>query len=86
MNLPPKKRLGRGLDGLLPPVPAPAAPAPSRPSTVANIDQLHPNRDQPRKVFDESELAALAQSIAEVGIIQPIAVRKRATGGSSAYA
>ncbi|MFO0693352.1 MAG: ParB/RepB/Spo0J family partition protein [Polyangiales bacterium] len=81
MNLPPKKRLGRGLDGLLPPAPPPASAPTGRAPSLANIDQLHPNREQPRKVFDDEELGALAQSIAEVGIVQPIAVRKRAVGG-----
>ena len=41
---------------------------------LADID---PNRDQPRKDFDEASLRELAQSIAAVGVIQPIVVTKR---------
>lgn len=41
---------------------------------LADID---PNRDQPRKDFDEDSLRELAQSIAAVGVIQPIVVTKR---------
>lgn len=84
MNLPPKKRLGRGLDGLLPPAP-PAAPAtqnvPVRAPTSANVADLHPNRDQPRRHFEDETLEELAASIRELGVLEPIVVRKRATGG-----
>lgn len=85
MNLPPKKRLGRGLDGLLPPVPTqPSAPAPGmqpRAPTVANVGDLHPNKDQPRRHFDDETLDELAQSIRELGVLEPLVVRKRAAGG-----
>lgn len=40
------------------------------------ISALHPNPNQPRTRFDEEELAALARSVAEVGILQPITVRR----------
>ncbi|MDU0968058.1 MAG: ParB/RepB/Spo0J family partition protein [Actinomycetaceae bacterium] len=39
------------------------------------VDQVQPNRWQPREVFDEEMLAELAQSIREVGVLQPIVVR-----------
>ncbi len=39
-----------------------------------NINDIEPNREQPRKVFDEEALNALADSIAQHGLIQPIAV------------
>lgn len=39
-------------------------------------DKIDPNRYQPRKVFDESKLYELAQSIKEHGILQPLSVRK----------
>ena len=44
------------------------------------ITLIHPNPFQPRKSFPEDELKKLAQSIAENGLIQPIAVRKRKNG------
>lgn len=44
------------------------------------ITLIHPNPFQPRKNFPEDELKKLAQSIAENGLIQPIAVRKRKNG------
>lgn len=39
------------------------------------VDSIHPNRKQPRQVFDEDELAELAYSIGELGVLQPIVVR-----------
>ena len=40
------------------------------------IDQISPNENQPRQVFDEEALDELAASITEVGLLQPIVVRK----------
>ena len=42
------------------------------------VGDINPNRDQPRKNFDEESLAELAQSIREHGIIQPLIVTKKA--------
>lgn len=75
--IPPKKRLGRGLDGLLPPAPAQSAVR----ALTATIEQLHPDKNQPRKRFEDESLAELAKSISENGIVQPIVVRKRDAGG-----
>jgi ParB family chromosome partitioning protein len=78
----PKKgsRLGRGLDALIPqPKPAPAAS--SREPSVAGIEEVHPNRGQPRTRFEDGKLDELAQSIKELGVLEPILVRKRASGG-----
>jgi ParB family chromosome partitioning protein len=44
------------------------------------IEDIHPNPDQPRRRFDEETLHALAASIRERGLLQPIIVRPRATG------
>ena len=44
------------------------------------IYKVEPNPDQPRQDFDEEELAALAESIAEHGIIQPLTVRETKNG------
>ena len=40
------------------------------------IYKVEPNPDQPRRDFDEEELQALADSISEHGIIQPLTVRE----------
>ena len=39
------------------------------------INEIEPNRDQPRKEFDEAALAELADSIAQHGVLQPLLVR-----------
>jgi ParB family chromosome partitioning protein len=44
------------------------------------VSDIDPNPWQPRRVFDESELQKLAKSITEVGLIQPIAVRRVSNG------
>ena len=75
---PPKKRLGRGLDGLLPTA---SPPAPRGPARKANIEELHPNPNQPHRHFDEEALGELAASIAEHGLLEPVLVRTRARGG-----
>ena len=46
-----------------------------------NINDIEPNRNQPRKDFDDEALNALAQSISEHGLIQPIVVRPTIGGG-----
>ena len=43
-------------------------------------EKILPNPDQPRRIFDEAELASLAESIRENGILQPITVQKDAAG------
>ncbi len=52
----------------------------SRETTTVRISLIEPNRDQPRKNFDEESLKELAASIREHGILQPILVQK--TGGT----
>ncbi len=52
----------------------------SRETTTVRISLIEPNRDQPRKNFDEESLKELAASIKEHGILQPILVQK--TGGT----
>lgn len=42
---------------------------------MAPIESLKPNPDQPRKIFDQGELAELAESIRDKGVLQPILVR-----------
>jgi ParB family chromosome partitioning protein len=45
------------------------------------VDQIHRNPHQPRKHFEEDALASLADSIRERGVLQPIIIRPRVTGG-----
>lgn len=83
-----RRGLGRGLSALLgenevsatlsadpQPTAKPGAPH------MAPIELLHPNPDQPRKVFSDAELDELAASIREKGVIQPLLVRPTAAGG-----
>ena len=41
------------------------------------LDQISPNQVQPRQVFDEEAMAELVHSIREIGVLQPVVVRKR---------
>jgi ParB family transcriptional regulator, chromosome partitioning protein len=75
----PKRALGRGLSALIPQAPAVVAePPPPRGNAVVKLPVESIARDgtQPRKVFDETKLKELADSIRAQGIIQPILVRK----------
>ena len=47
------------------------------------LSDVGPNLHQPRTIFDEDDLRELAESIKEVGVLQPIVVRKRQAGESS---
>jgi ParB family chromosome partitioning protein len=47
-----------------------------RPGKSVPVEFLHPGRFQPRRVFDDAELAALADSIRQKGVLQPILVRR----------
>ncbi len=46
---------------------------------IVNITKVEPNRDQPRKNFDEDALEELAESIKQYGLLQPILVQDRKT-------
>ncbi|MCY2946288.1 MAG: ParB/RepB/Spo0J family partition protein [Planctomycetota bacterium] len=67
-----KMRLGRGLDALLPG----AEDGSSHSFATASLASIVPNPLQPRRHFDEDELASLAASICEQGVLQPIVVRE----------
>lgn len=73
-----KKGLGKGLDALF--VDNQTDFQTSTGSENIKITEIEPNKNQPRKVFDEALLQQLADSIREHGIIQPIIVRELATG------
>ena len=79
------KGLGKGLDSLIPAnvldnvdVKQVKEKA-SKPDSIVDINLVEPNREQPRKYFDEDALLELAESIKNVGLLQPILVQDRET-------
>ena len=64
--------LGKGLGALIPEM------EPEEPKKLfyCGIEEIVPNRSQPRKYFDESKLLELADSIKEKGVLEPLIVRK----------
>lgn len=72
------KGLGKGLGALMGDfMEEPQAQTPYR---LLPIHKIEPNPDQPRQDFDETELAALAESIATHGLVQPLTVRELPSG------
>ena len=67
-------RLGGGLSTLIPDMPAPDR-APPTGARAVPVGRLAPGRFQPRRQFSETALDALAQSIREHGVLQPILAR-----------
>jgi ParB family chromosome partitioning protein len=67
-----KARLGRGLEALLGTEQPGAAAAPSQ----VGVDTIDQNPLQPRKTFDEDEIASLSATIKSHGILQPLVVRQ----------
>lgn len=69
--------LGKGLDALF--GPAPEEEQMQENDTLKNLKiiEVEPNRDQPRKRFDQEALEELAESIKEYGLIQPIVVTQK---------
>ena len=70
-----KSGLGRGLGLLV--GEADAETAGMRPDSTLPISEIKPNKAQPRKTFRPEELAELADSIKQNGILQPLLVRKK---------
>lgn len=75
------KGLGRGLDSLIPvdqaAIKKSAKEEPKGPETIVKITKVEPNREQPRKNFDEDALLELSESIKQYGLLQPILVQDR---------
>ncbi len=79
--------LGKGLDSLIPNAVGEAkakkettskpTPEKKEPETIVKITKVEPNREQPRKNFDEDSLQELADSIKQFGLLQPILVQDR---------
>ncbi len=89
-----RRKLGKGLSTLIPTErvesspapasgPAPAAPAADLPASALRdvpTGSIEPNPNQPRVHFDEESLKDLANSIKEIGILQPLLVREVGPG------
>lgn len=73
-----KSGLGRGLDALFADN---SVEESSQTPVKLKIMEIEPNREQPRKIFDEAALGELADSIAKHGVIQPLLVRPIKDGG-----
>lgn len=79
--------LGKGLDALIPSSlgtenstkSKQEKPEKQEGETMVNITKVEPNREQPRKNFDEDALEELAESIKQFGLLQPILVQDRKT-------
>lgn len=79
--------LGKGLDALIPSVSVDTksknttknVEEKKEPDTIVKITKIEPNREQPRKNFDEDALQELADSIKQFGLLQPILVQDRKT-------
>jgi len=77
-----KKALGKGIQALLPEKKTLVWKVEQDGQVVSMIplDQILPNRYQPRTTFVEAELDELAQSVKEHGVLQPIVVRRKGDG------
>lgn len=79
--------LGKGLDSLIPDnksskmvkktVEAPKTPENVSGQIMMKINEVEPNREQPRKNFEEDALLELADSIKQFGVLQPLIVQKK---------
>lgn len=77
-----KTGLGKGLDTMIPvyttkPKTEKRVPEKEKVETLVKITEVEPNREQPRKKFDEDALLELSESIKQYGILQPLLVQKR---------
>ncbi len=75
-----KGGLGKGLDSLIPSFDLEEDKEKSTGENnplMMDIHKIEPNREQPRKIFDEDSLAELADSIRQYGVLQPLLVKKQ---------
>ncbi len=80
----PKRGLGKGLDSLIPKTVdtkeiIQETSKAEKPDTYVDINKVEPNREQPRKNFNQEALLELSESIKQFGLIQPILVQDRDT-------
>ncbi len=72
-----KTGLGKGLDSLIPKQPPAKSEEKNAEVTTLKLTMMEPNREQPRKQFDEDSLIELADSIRQFGVLQPLLVQKK---------
>ena len=83
-----RQALGRGLEALIPRRASPPAGATNAPTAALEsapiremrLDEIQPNRLQPRQRFDDDKLAELAESMRQNGVLQPLLVRVTSAG------
>lgn len=75
-----KRGLGRGLDALFGTTLPTQQSTPMAEMTEVDIKDIEPNPTQPRRNFDEEALVELATSISQLGVIQPITLKRREDG------
>ena len=75
-----KRGLGKGLETLFETKPDDIALESKNGIVDLKINSVEPNKDQPRKSFDAEKIDALAESIKEHGLIQPIIVTEEKSG------
>jgi ParB family chromosome partitioning protein len=73
-----EKRLGKGLDALIPVV---DTGNPKEKIEKLRITEIRPSKFQPRKTFDSNKMSELVESIRAKGVIQPVLVRPSMSGG-----
>ena len=75
------KGLGKGLDSLIPDKVGNVEinEEPKQDEFMVNINQVEPNKEQPRKNFDEDALLELSESIKQFGVLQPLIVQNKDT-------
>jgi ParB family transcriptional regulator, chromosome partitioning protein len=78
-----RKALGKGINALIPDFEMGVPETPAKGSVKATellIDEISPNRFQPRKYFDDEKLEELVASIRENGVLQPVVVQRSGEG------
>ena len=83
-----RNALGRGLDALIPAPPPPRPGSDAEQASVGSelaVSDIAPNPAQPRRRFDDTELARLADSIKRHGVLQPVVVRRSEAGAARPY-
>lgn len=72
--------LGRGLDALIPRGDEVTFPEGRNAPNEISVESIAPNPHQPRRSFDDEAIEALARSMTELGVLQPLLVRARENG------
>ena len=75
-----RKALGKGINALIPEFEMGVPEAETSPAKSLLVDEISPNRMQPRSFFNDDKLEELVASIKEHGILQPVVVQKADSG------